>query len=57
MKRILCALLALLLLSGVSLADETPTLTDSEYDYRLVEGGAELVRYRFGDSLPATIVL
>lgn len=57
MKRILCTLLALLLLSGVSLADETPPLSDGEYDYRLVEGGAELLWVQFGDSLPATIVL
>lgn len=56
MKRFLCILFACMLLSGVSQADET-TLSDGLYDYRLVEGGAELVRFQFGETLPSTIVL
>lgn len=57
MKRFLCILFACMLLSGVSLADETAPLSDGIYDYRLVDGGAELVRVQFGETLPSTIVL
>lgn len=57
MKRFLCILFACLMLSAVSLADETAPLSDGIYDYQLVEGGAELLWVQFGETLPTAIVL